>query len=435
MEQKLNSFIEVSPQSDFTIHNLPYGIFSRTAEGERQVGVAIGDWVIDLAALEKHGLLKLSDQDTYFNQPKLNKFIESGKANWSKVRKTLQSLLSVDNLTLQENEALRQEVLVKQDSVTLHLPLQVSGYTDFYSSKEHATNVGCMFRDPKNALLPNWTELPVGYNGRASSVVVSGTQVVRPSGQIKLPNEERPVFSATRKLDFELETAFVIGKPTELGQPISIENAWDHIFGMVLLNDWSARDIQQWEYVPLGPFNSKSFASAISPWVVTLEALEPFKVEGPKQEPKPLAYLQENIANSYDINLSVEIQSPKSTQPDVICRTNFKYMYWSMAQQLTHHTIGGCNVQVGDLMGSGTISGSTPDSYGSLLELTWNTTKPLTLANGETRGFLQDGDTLIMKGHCEKNGIRIGFGEVRNTVLPALTFDFAETSEPNYEAV
>lgn len=242
-------------------------------------------------------------------------------------------------------------------------------------------------------------------------------------------------FSATRKLDFELETAFVIGKPTELGQPISIENAWDHIFGMVLLNDWSARDIQQWEYVPLGPFNSKSFASAISPWVVTLEALEPFKVEGPKQEPKPLAYLQENIANSYDINLSVEIQSPKSTQPDVICRTNFKYMYWSMAQQLTHHTIGGCNVQVGDLMGSGTISGSTPDSYGSLLELTWNTTKPLTLANGETRGFLQDSDTLIMKGHCEKNGIRIGFGEVRNTVLPALTFDFAETSEPNYEAV
>ena len=229
MEQKLNSFIEVSPQSDFTIHNLPYGIFSRTAEGERQVGVAIGDWVIDLAALEKHGLLKLSDQDTYFNQPTLNKFIVSGKANWSKVRKTLQSLLSVDNLTLQENEPLRQEVLVKQDSVTLHLPLQVSGYTDFYSSKEHATNVGCMFRDPKNALLPNWTELPVGYNGRASSVVVSGTQVVRPSGQIKLPNEERPVFSATRKLDFELETAFVIGKPTELGQPISIENAWDHI--------------------------------------------------------------------------------------------------------------------------------------------------------------------------------------------------------------
>ena len=435
MEQKLNSFIEVSPQSDFTIHNLPYGVFSRANESERQVGVAIGDWVIDLAALEKHGLLKLSEQDTYFNQPTLNKFIESGKANWSKVRKTLQSLLSVENLTLQENEALRQEVLVKQDNVTLHLPLQVSGYTDFYSSKEHATNVGCMFRDPKNALLPNWTELPVGYNGRASSVVVSGTQVVRPSGQIKLPNEERPVFSATRKLDVELETAFVIGKPTELSQPISIENAWDHIFGMVLLNDWSARDIQQWEYVPLGPFNSKSFASAISPWVVTLEALEPFKVEGPKQEPKPLAYLQENIANSYDINLSVEIQSPKSAQADVICQTNFKYMYWSMAQQLTHHTIGGCNVQVGDLMGSGTISGSTPDSYGSLLELTWNTTKPLTLANGETRGFLQDGDTLIMKGHCEKNGIRIGFGEVRNTVLPALNFDFAETSEPDYEAV
>ena len=435
MSKRLKSFVEIAAHSDFPLENLPYGIFSEKHNSQPRAGVALGEWVVDLAILEAHGYCKLADSKLLFNQPTLNMFIESGKANWSKVRAELQALLSADNPELRDNQALRDQVFFKQSDVKMHMPVHIPGYTDFYSSKEHATNVGCMFRDPKNALLPNWTELPVGYNGRASSVVVSGTQVVRPSGQIKLPNEERPVFSATRKLDFELETAFVIGKPTELGQPISIENAWDHIFGMVLLNDWSARDIQQWEYVPLGPFNSKSFASAISPWVVTLEALEPFKVEGPKQEPKPLAYLQENIANSYDINLSVEIQSPKSTQPDVICRTNFKYMYWSMAQQLTHHTIGGCNVQVGDLMGSGTISGSTPDSYGSLLELTWNTTKPLTLANGETRGFLQDGDTLIMKGHCEKNGIRIGFGEVRNTVLPALTFDFAETSEPNYEAV
>ena len=435
MKQQLHTFIDISPRSDFTIHNLPYGIFSKTPNGERCVGVAIGDWVINLAALEQHGLLKLAEQETYFNQPTLNKFIESGKANWSKVRQTLQQLLSIEDMTLQGNPALRQEVLIPQNTVTMHLPVQIPGYTDFYSSKEHATNVGCMFRDPKNALLPNWSELPVGYNGRASSVVVSGTQVVRPSGQIKLTDAERPVFSASRKLDFELETAFIVGKSTQLGHPIAIEDAADHIFGMVLLNDWSARDIQQWEYVPLGPFNAKTFASAISPWIITLEALEPFKVQGPKQEPKPLSYLQEKVANSYDIHLSVEIQTAKSAQTDVICQTNFKYMYWSMAQQLTHHTIAGCNVQVGDLMGSGTISGSTPDSYGSLLELTWNTTKPLALSNGETRGFLQDGDTVIMKGHCEKEGIRIGFGEVRNTILPALHFNFAETAEPDYETV
>ena len=295
-----------------------------------------------------------------------------------------------------------------------------------------------MFRDPKNALLPNWSELPVGYNGRASSVVVSGTDIVRPSGQVKLPSEERPVFTACRKLDFELETGFIIGKPNQLGEPISIENAWDHIFGMVLFNDWSARDIQQWEYVPLGPFNAKTFASSISPWIVTLDALQPFKTNSPEQEPRPLAYLREdNSANSYDIQLSVELQAAGQVQADVICQTNFKYMYWSMAQQLTHHTISGCNVQVGDLMGSGTISGPTPDSYGSLLELTWNTTKPLTLSNGEQRSFLQDGDTLVMKGYCEKDGLRIGFGEVSGKVLPAVQFDFNtdESEVEQHEAV
>jgi fumarylacetoacetase len=402
MAQQLTSFLEIDSQSDFTMHNLPYGIFSETAQGEKRVGVAIGDWVLDLAALEQKGLLQLTTSNC-FNQPTLNKFIETGKQNWHTVRTTLQSLLSAENSTLRDDADLRQQVLLKQENVVLHLPIQVPGYTDFYSSKEHATNVGTMFRDPKNALLPNWSELPVGYNGRASSVIVSGKDIVRPSGQIKLPNEERPVFSATRKLDFELETAFVVGKATELGEPIAIENAWEHIFGMVLLNDWSARDIQQWEYVPLGPFNAKTFASAISPWVVTMEALEPFRVQGPEQQPKPLGYLQEKTANSYDIHLSVEVETPQSSQPDVICKTNFKYMYWSMAQQLTHHTIAGCNVQVGDLMGSGTISGSTEDSYGSLLELTWNTTKPLSLSNGETRGFLEDGDRVVMKGYCENS--------------------------------
>lgn len=311
--------------------------------------------------------------------------------------------------------------------MTLHLPVHIPGYTDFYSSKEHATNVGCMFRDPKNALLENWSELPVGYNGRASSVIVSGTPVVRPSGQIKLPNQARPVFSACRKLDFELETGFIIGQANALGEPIDIKNAWEHIFGMVLFNDWSARDLQQWEYVPLGPFNAKTFASSISPWIVTMQALEPFKTSSPVQEPQPLAYLREDHhSNSYDINLSVEIKTEHAQQAELISQTNFKYMYWSMAQQLTHHTIAGCNVQVGDLMGSGTISGPTPDSYGSLLEISWNATQPLTLSNGEQRSFIQDGDTLIMKGYCQKAGLRIGFGEVSGQILPAVEFNFSE---------
>lgn len=427
MTSQLKSFIDVAQDSDFPIQNLPYGVFSENLESERRVGVALGEWVVDLAALEANGYLKIEEGETFFNQSTLNKFIESGKANWSKVRAELQNLLAEHNAELRYNQALRDQVFFKQADVKLHLPVHVPGYTDFYSSKEHATNVGCMFRDPKNALLPNWSELPVGYNGRASSVIVSGTEIVRPSGQIKLPNADRPQFSACRKLDFELETGFIVGKPNKLGEPISIENAWDHIFGMVLFNDWSARDLQQWEYVPLGPFNAKTFASSISPWIVTLEALEPFKTRTPVQEPRPLAYLrEENVDNSYDINLSVEIQAEHAEQADVICETNFKYMYWSMSQQLTHHTIAGCNVQVGDLMGSGTISGPTPNSYGSLLEITWNATKPLNLANGEERTFIQDGDTLIMKGFCQKDGLRIGFGEVTGKVLPAVQFNFAE---------
>ncbi len=401
MTTQLKSFIDVAPDSDFPIQNLPYGIFSETADGKRRAGVALGEYVVDLALLEQAGLLTIEAGRNYFDQSTLNQFIESGRDQWTQVRSTLQLLLSSTNPELRDNSELREKAFFKRSEVVLHLPVHIPGYTDFYSSKEHATNVGCMFRDPKNALLPNWSELPVGYNGRASSVVVSGTDIVRPSGQVKLPSEERPVFTACRKLDFELETGFIIGKPNQLGEPISIENAWDHIFGMVLFNDWSARDIQQWEYVPLGPFNAKTFASSISPWIVTLDALQPFKTNSPEQEPRPLAYLREdNSANSYDIQLSVELQAAGQVQADVICQTNFKYMYWSMAQQLTHHTISGCNVQVGDLMGSGTISGPTPDSYGSLLELTWNTTKPLTLSNGEQRSFLQDGDTLIMKGYC-----------------------------------
>ena len=428
IDKNLTSFIDIATDSDFSIHNLPYGIFSETTDGagnnKRRAGVAIGEHVLDLAVLEADGLLSL-DGGKYFDQPTLNAFIDSGRDNWTKARKTIQTLLSSDNDTLRDNQDLQKKALFKQSDVTMHLPVQVPGFTDFYSSKEHATNVGTMFRDPSNALLPNWTEMPVGYNGRASTVIVSGTDVIRPSGQLKPNADDRPIFSPCKRLDFELETAFVVGKNNNIGQPIAVDNANDHIFGMVLLNDWSARDIQKWEYVPLGPFSAKTFASEVSPWIVTMDALAPFKMPCPTQEPKPLDYLNEkDTDNSYDINLSVELLPENADSATVVCETNFKYMYWSMAQQLTHHTITGCKVEVGDMMGSGTISGSTPDSYGSMLEIAWNATKPVTLKGGETRSFIEDGDTVIMKGYSEKDGIRVGFGEVRGKILPALSFDF-----------
>ena len=424
IDKNLTSFIDIAADSDFSIHNLPYGIFSETTDGKCRAGVAIGEHVLDLAVLEADGLLSL-DGGKYFDQPTLNAFIDSGRDNWTKARKTIQTLLSSESDTLRDNQDLQKKALFKQADVTMHLPVQVPGFTDFYSSKEHATNVGSMFRDPSNALLPNWTEMPVGYNGRASTVIVSGTDVIRPSGQLKPNADYRPIFSPCKRLDFELETAFVVGKNNNIGQPIAVDDANDHIFGMVLLNDWSARDIQKWEYVPLGPFNAKTFASEVSPWIVTMDALAPFKTPCPTQEPKPLAYLAEkDNNNSYDITLSVEILPENADSATVVCETNFKYMYWSMAQQLTHHTITGCKVEVGDMMGSGTISGPTPDSYGSMLEIAWNATKPVSLKGGETRSFIEDGDTVIMKGYSEKGGIRVGFGEVRGKVLPALTFDF-----------
>ena len=428
IDKNLTSFIDIAADSDFSIHNLPYGIFSETKDAagnnNRRAGVAIGEQVLDLSVLEAEGLLSL-DGGSYFDQPTLNAFINSGRDNWTKARTTIQTLLSNASETLRDNTDLQKKSLFKQADVTMHLPVQVPGFTDFYSSKEHATNVGTMFRDPNNALLPNWTEMPVGYNGRASTVIVSGTDVIRPSGQLKPNADERPIFSPCKRLDFELETAFVVGKGNSIGQPIAVDDAAEHIFGMVLLNDWSARDIQKWEYVPLGPFNAKTFASEVSPWIVTMDALAPFKTSCPTQEPKPLAYLNEKDSdNSFDITLSVELLHKNADEATVVCETNFKYMYWSMAQQLTHHTITGCKVEVGDMMGSGTISGPTPDSYGSMLEIAWNATKPVTLKGGETRSFIEDGDTVIMKGYSEKDGIRVGFGEVRGKVLPALTFDF-----------
>ena len=424
IDKNLTSFIDIAADSDFSIHNLPYGIFSDTVDGKRRAGVAIGEQVLDLSVLEAEGLLSL-DGGSYFDQPTLNAFIDSGRDNWTKARTIIQTLLSNASESLRDNTDLQKKALFKQADVTMHLPVQVPGFTDFYSSKEHATNVGTMFRDPSNALLPNWTEMPVGYNGRASTVIVSGTDVIRPSGQLKPNADERPIFSPCKRLDFELETAFVVGKGNNIGQPIAVDDAAEHIFGMVLLNDWSARDIQKWEYVPLGPFNAKTFASEVSPWIVTMDALAPFKTSCPTQEPKPLAYLNEQaFDNSFDITLSVELLPENADEATVVCETNFKYMYWSMAQQLTHHTITGCKVEVGDMMGSGTISGPTPDSYGSMLEIAWNATKPVTLKGGETRSFIEDGDTVIMKGYSEKDGIRVGFGEVRGKVLPALSFDF-----------
>lgn len=407
-------------ETDFPLQNLPYGVFSTQANPTPRVGVAIGDQVLDLAALETAGLLTPGDTQRVFDQASINAFVALGSAVWRSTRARIAALLATDgDKALQDNATLRAAALVPLANVTLHLPVDIPGYTDFYSSKEHATNVGSMFRDPANALLPNWLEIPIGYNGRASSVVVSGTPIQRPNGQLKLPDAPRPIFDACRKLDFELETGFIVGRNTGLGESLDVQAAEAAIFGMVLLNDWSARDLQQWEYVPLGPFNAKSFGTSISPWIVTMEALEPFRVTSPEQQPEPLSYLQQGAAHAFNIELEVRLQAEEDTLSTTICRTNFRYMYWSMAQQLAHHTVSGCNVRVGDLMGSGTISGPTPDSFGSLLEITWNGKHPLTLAGGAKRSFIEDGDTVTMAGWCQGDGYRVGFGDVAGRILPA----------------
>ncbi len=420
-DPSLRSWIAAAnlPGCDFPIQNLPLGIFSTRELPVPRGGVAIGDQVLDLSVLESAGLIAPAAH-TVFDQPVLNDFIRLGRSVWQATRAQISGLLRDDEPRLRDDAALRTRALVPLQQAVMHLPVRVGGYTDFYSSKEHATNVGSMFRDPANALLPNWLHLPVGYNGRASSVVISGTDIRRPMGQIKPANADLPSFACCAKLDFELETAFIVGADTALGEPVSVGQAESLIFGMVLLNDWSARDIQQWEYVPLGPFNAKTFATSISPWIVMMEALEPFRVPGPVQDPEPLPYLRQQGAHSFDISLSVDLQPQDADQATTICRTNYRAMYWSMAQQLAHHTVSGCNVCVGDLMASGTISGSTPDSFGSLLELAWNGQRPLTLADGQTRrSFLEDGDRVTMRGWCQGEAYRIGFGAVQGRVLPA----------------
>ena len=420
-DPKLKSWMESAnvPECHFPIQNLPFGIFSLGANTAR-AGVAIGDQILDLSVVEDAGLLDgIIGTAKIFNLPRLNEFLSLGKPIWHAMRSRLSELLRHDNATIRDNAALRTKALVAMADARMHLPVVIPGYTDFYSSKEHATNVGTMFRDPKNALLPNWLHMPIGYNGRASSVVVSGTPIRRPMGQLKLPDQENPIFAPCKKLDFELETAFIIGTGNALGEPISLANAEDHIFGMVLMNDWSARDIQQWEYVPLGPFNAKTFGTSISPWIVTMEALEPFRLPGPSQEPTPLPYLQQVNSNNYNIDLEVALKPANAKNPTTISRTNFKYMYWSMAQQLAHHTISGCNTQSGDLMGSGTISGATPDSLGSLLELSWNGKNPVAVGDGATRTFIEDGDEIVMTGWSLGDGYRVGFGDLRGQLLPS----------------
>jgi fumarylacetoacetase len=414
---KLTSWIEVSKDSDFPIQNIPFGIF-KTADLSPRIGSIIGDSIIDLSALLQLGYFDgLDIHKNVLENQYLNDFIALGKPVTNEVRSRISRLFNAENELLKDNLEHRSKILTHSKEVKMLLPVQVGDYTDFYSSIEHATNVGTMFRDPNNALLPNWKHIPVGYHGRSSSIVVSGTPINRPKGQTKADDAELPTFGPSRLLDFELEMAFIIGKPTQIGESISTANANEHIFGMALFNDWSARDIQKWEYVPLGPFLAKNFASSLSPWIVTLEALEPFRVKGPIQEPKVLEYLEYEGNKNIDITLEVLIGTEES-EPHRVCLSNYKYMYWNMEQQLAHHTVNGCNIRVGDLMASGTISGPTPDSYGSMLELSWKGTKPIKMPDGTERRFINDHDTVIMKGYSESNGLRIGFGEVKTKVLP-----------------
>lgn len=412
------SWLDVPKDSDFPIQNIPFGVFI-TKDDVITIGTRIGNYAIDLGALQQLNYFEgIELTDDMFMQDTLNDFISDGKKTWRLVRNRIAELFDAKNPELRDNEQHKEVVIFNIEDVEMQLPVLIGDYTDFYSSREHATNVGKMFRDPDNALLPNWLHLPVGYHGRSSTIVPSGIPVHRPNGQTLPPGETQPVFGPSQRVDFELEMAFITTDANIMGEPIPVDDAEDHIFGMVLFNDWSARDIQKWEYVPLGPFLAKNFASSMSPWIVTMDALEPFRTKGPEQnDPKPLEYLQQSGEHAFDINLQVAI-APEEAEETVICNSNFKYMYWSMAQQLAHHTVNGCRVNSGDLMGSGTISGPTPDSFGSMLELTWGGKNPIKLSDGTERKFINDGDTVIMRGYCKNDNIRIGFGEVSSKLLP-----------------
>ncbi len=419
--QTAGSWVHVAPDSDFPLENLPYGVF-RSSQGEGHIGVAIGNAVLDLHAGSQTGLFEGTVSRAVLQAPSLNLLLAAGRSAWSALRERIRAILEGGTPLL---DGVNRDALIAQRSgVQMLMPFAVGDYVDFYSSIEHATNLGKIFRPDGEPLMPNWRWIPIGYHGRSSTIVVDGTPIVRPSGQRKTPNESVPTFGPSRLLDIELEVGFVTGPGNRMGEPIAIDAVRDHVFGLVLVNDWSARDIQAWEYQPLGPFLGKSFATSISPWVVPLDALEAYRVSGPQQEPQPLPYLRTAEAWNYDVQLCVELQTAKmresGAEAEVVSRTNFKYMYWNMAQQLAHATVNGTAVRPGDLYASGTISGATPDSYGSLIELTWRGTKPLKLKSGEVRTFLEDGDTVTMHGVCEAPGKpRIGFGSVSGTILPS----------------
>ena len=417
-DSNLTSWVKIPENSDFPLQNLPFGIYS-TPKKSRRVGVAIGDNIIDLQSLKELNYLNnLPFKKEDFSNNFLNAMMSYGKSENRNLRNRISELLNSSNNELSENKNAVAKCIDLQSNSTMHLPVQIGDYTDFYSSEQHAYNVGCMFRDPNNALLPNWKHIPVGYHGRSSSIIPSGQAIHRPKGQQKVDDQENPIFGPCKLLDFELEMGFFTFEGKPLGDQIKTDEADDFIFGMCLFNDWSARDIQKWEYVPLGPFLAKNFASSMSCWIVTLDALEPFRIPGPKQEPKVLPYLEYSGEKHLDIKLEVSIKAPNG-QEKIVTKSNYKHMYWNMNQQLAHHSVNGCDIKCGDLLASGTISGPNEGSFGSMLEISWKGTKPIDMPDGTQRKFINDGDTVTMKGYSKNEKIRIGFGEVNTLLLPS----------------
>ena len=416
---KLKSWVEVDENSDFPIQNIPFGVFCPKGGGDLHVATAIGNQILDLALLDDAGVFSGTEIEgtEVFHEPTLNAFMSMGRKAWKETRAVVSELLSKENGKLRDDNDLKNKVLIPMDEVEMQLPVDVGDYTDFYSSREHASNVGTIFRGPENALMPNWLHLPVGYHGRASSVVLNGTDIVRPKGQSKTPDMSAPSFGDSKRMDFELEMGVFVGTGNNLGEAVSVDDAEEHIFGLALVNDWSARDIQAWEYQPLGPFLAKNFATTVSPWIITLEALEPFRCSGPKQDPEPLEYLKNNNDSTFDIKLGIYLKTEKMDSYDCISMSNYNHLYWDMCQQLAHHTVTGCNLRTGDLLASGTISGPEKDNWGSMLELTWGWSEPIKLSSGEERLALEDGDVVMLKGWCQGVDYRIGFGECIGKLL------------------
>jgi fumarylacetoacetase len=421
-DSNLRSWVEIDKKSNFPIQNIPFGVYSPKVGGDLHVATAIGDYVLDLAYLDEAGFFIDTEIEgtEVFHEPTLNAFMSLGQKAWKEARLVISRLLRQEpsNNDLRDNNDLKKMALISMNEVEMQLPVDIGDYTDFYSSKEHATNVGKMFRPDGEPLLPNWLHLPVAYHGRASSVVLSGTDIVRPKGQTKTADALTPSFGNSERLDFELEMGVFIGAGNSLGVPVSVNTAEDHVFGLALVNDWSARDIQTWEYQPLGPFLAKNFATSISPWIITLEALEPFRCSGPEQDPKPLEYLRNAKDSAFDINLEIYIKTENMNSDQLISSSNYNYLYWNMNQQIAHHTVTGCNLRTGDLLASGTISGPKKNNRGSMLELSWLWTEPIKLSNGDERTSLETGDTVTLRGWCQGDGYRIGFGDCTGTILP-----------------